>query len=81
MKYTVKISSDLEQEKSRSGSHRKVGVEEILSRSINMQSIMSVTIYMNESKFNRKGQPKLLSDLERKKSRSGSHRKVAVKEI
>ena len=38
---------------------------------------MYVIIYMNESK----GKPKLLSDLEHKKSRSGSHGKVAVKEI
>ena len=40
---------------------------------------MSVIINMNESKP--KGEPKLLSDLELKKSRSGSHRKVTVKEI
>ena len=49
--------------------------------SINMQSIMSVIINMNESKLQRKGCPKLLSDLEQKKSSSGSHKKVVVKEI
>ena len=43
-----------------------------------MQSIMSAIINMNESKLKRKGLQKLLSDLEQKKSRSGSHRKVAV---
>ena len=42
---------------------------------------MSVIINMNESKLKRKGWSKLLSDLEQKKSRSESHRKVAVKEI
>ena len=46
-----------------------------------MQSIMSVIINMNESKLKCKGQPKLLSDLEQKKSRSGSQGKVAVQEI
>ena len=35
-----------------------------------MQSIMSVIINMNECELKRKGQPKLLSDLEQKKSRS-----------
>ena len=52
--YTVKILSDIEQENSRSGSHRKVAVEEIWLRSINMQSMMSVIIYMNESRVNAK---------------------------
>ena len=42
-------------EKSRSRSHRKVAVKEIWSRSINMQSIMSVIINMNKSKLKRKG--------------------------
>ena len=42
---------------------------------------MSVIINMNESKLKRTGLPKLLSDIEQKKSRSGSHRKVAVEEI
>ena len=42
---------------------------------------MSVTIYMNESKLKRKGQPKLLSDLEQKKWRSWSQGKVAVQGI
>ena len=46
-----------------------------------MQSIMSVIISMNESKLKRKGRPKLLSDIEQKKARSGPHRKVAVEEI
>ena len=46
-----------------------------------MQSIMSVIINMNDSKLISKGLPKLLSDLEQKKSRSRSHRKVAVEEI
>ena len=46
-----------------------------------MQSIMSVFININESKLKHKGLPKLLSDLEQKKSRSGSQGKVAVKEI
>ena len=46
-----------------------------------MQSIMSVIINMNENKLKRKGKPKLLSDLEQKKSRPGSHKKVAVEEI
>ena len=42
---------------------------------------MSVIIYMNENKLKHKGKPKLLSDLEQKKSKSGSHREVAVEEI
>ena len=42
---------------------------------------MSVIITMNERSLKRKGEPKLLSDLEQKKSRSGSQGKVAVKEI
>ena len=42
---------------------------------------MSVIIYMNESKLKRKGWPKLLNDLEQKKSRSGSQGKVPVQEI
>ena len=42
---------------------------------------MSVIINMNESKLKCKGLPKLLSDLEQKKSRSGSQGKVVVKEI
>ena len=46
-----------------------------------MQSIMSVIINMNESELKRKGKPKLLSDLEEKKSRSWSQGKVTVKEI
>ena len=46
-----------------------------------MQSIMSVIINMNESKLKHKGLPKLLSDLEEKKSRSGSQGKASVKEI
>ena len=46
-----------------------------------MQSIVPVIIYINKNKLARKGSPKLLSDLEQKKSRSGSHRKVAVEEI
>ena len=45
-----------------------------------MQSIMSV-IYMNGSKLKRKDEPKLLSNLEQGKSRSGSYRKVAIEEI
>ena len=46
-----------------------------------MQSKMSVIINMNDSKLKRKGLPKLLSDLEQKKSRTGSHRNVAVEEV
>ena len=46
-----------------------------------MQSIMSVIIHKNEIKLKRKGKPKLLSDHEKKTSRSGLHRKVAVEEI
>ena len=46
-----------------------------------MQSIMSVIINLNESKLKRKGYPKLLSCLGKKKSWSGSQGKVAVKEI
>ena len=42
-----------------------------------MQSIMSVIINMNESKLKRKGKPKLLSELEQKKSWSGSQGKFA----
>ena len=42
---------------------------------------MSVIINMNESKLKRKGKPKLLSDLEQKKSKSGSQGKGAVREI
>ena len=42
---------------------------------------MSVIININESKLKHKGKPKLLSDLEQKKSRSGSQGKVAVQEI
>ena len=67
--------------KLRSGSHRKVAVEEIWSRSIKKQSIMSLIIHMNESKLKRKSSQKLLSDLEWKKSWSGSQGKVAVKVI
>ena len=52
----------------KTGSHRKAAVEEIQSRSINMQSVMSVIIYMNENKLKRKGLLKLLSDLEHKKT-------------
>ena len=36
-----------------------------------MQIVMSLIIYMNESKLQPQGQPKLISDLEQKKSRSG----------
>ena len=43
MYYTVKILSDLEQEKSGQGHIER------------LQSIMSVIIYMNESKLKRKG--------------------------
>ena len=46
-----------------------------------MQSTMSVIINMNDSKLKHIGSPKLLSDLEQKKSRSGSQGKVADKEI
>ena len=46
-----------------------------------MQRIMSVIIYMNESKLKPKGQPKSLSDLEQNMSRSGSNRQVAIEEI
>ena len=46
-----------------------------------LKSCFSVIINMNESKLKRKGKPKLLSDLEQKKSRPGSQEKVAVKEI
>ena len=42
---------------------------------------MSVIIFMNKSKLKRKGKPKLLSDLEQKKSWSGSQGKVVVQEI
>ena len=42
---------------------------------------MSVIINMNESKLKHKGLPKLSSDLEQKKSRSGSQGNVAVQEI
>ena len=45
-----------------------------------MQGIKSVLINMTEDKLKRKGKPKLLSDLEQKKPRSGSHRKVAIEE-
>ena len=57
---------------SRSGSHRKVAVEENWSRSINMQIIMSVINNMNES---------IIKWLWTEKSRSWSHWKVAVEEI
>ena len=66
---------------SRSGSHRKVAVEEISSRSIPMQGIESVLINVTKNQLKCKGWPKILSDLEQKKSRSGSHRKVAVENI
>ena len=46
-----------------------------------MQGIESVLINATENKLKRKDKPKLLSDLERKKLRSGSQEKVAVKEI
>ena len=55
MLYTVKILSDLEQEKSRSGSQGKVAVKEISSRSIPMQGIESVLINATENKLKRKG--------------------------
>ena len=42
---------------------------------------MSVFINMNESKLKHQSWPKLLSDLEQKKSRSRSKGKVAVQEI
>ena len=42
---------------------------------------MSVIININESKVKHKGWPKLLSDLDKNKSRSGSQGKVAVQEI
>ena len=68
MWYTVKILSDLEQEKSRSGSQGKVVVKEISSRSIPMKDIESVLINVTENKIKHKGKPKLLSDLEWNKS-------------
>ena len=46
-----------------------------------MQGIQSVLIDVTENKLKHKGKPKLLSDLEQKKSWSGSQGKVAVKEI
>ena len=46
-----------------------------------MQGIKSVLINVTENKLKRKGKPKLLSDLEQKKSRSGSQGKITVKEI
>ena len=46
-----------------------------------MQGIKSVLINATENELKRKGSPKLLSDLEQKKSRSGSQGKVAVQEI
>ena len=49
--------------------------------SIPMQGIESVVINVTENKLKYKGKPKLLSDLEQKKSRSGSQGKVAVKKI
>ena len=55
MLYTVKILSDLEQEKSRSGSQGKVAVKEISSRSIPMQGIESLLINATENKLKRKG--------------------------
>ena len=55
MLYTVKILSDLEQEKSRSGSQGKVAVKEISSRSIPMQGIESVLINAVENKLKCKG--------------------------
>ena len=51
----VKILSDLEQEKSRSGSQGKVEVKEISSRSIPMQGIESVLINVTENKLKLKG--------------------------
>ena len=55
MLYTVKILSDLEQEKSRSGSQGKVAVKEISSRSIPMQGIKSALINATKNKLKRKG--------------------------
>ena len=46
-----------------------------------MQGIKSVLINATENELKHKGKPKLLSDLEQKKSRSGSQRKVTVQEI
>ena len=46
-----------------------------------MQSIMSVIINIMRANLNTKVNPKLLSNLTQKKSRSGSQGKVAVKEI
>ena len=52
---TVKILSDLEQEKSRSGSQGKVPVQEISPRSIPMQGIKSVLINVTEKELKRRG--------------------------
>ena len=46
-----------------------------------MQGIKSVLINATENELKRKGLPKLLSDLEQKKWRSGSQGKVKVQEI
>ena len=46
-----------------------------------MQGIKSVLINATENELKCKGKPKLLSDLEEEKSRSGSQGKVAIKEI
>ena len=50
-----KLLSDLEQEKSRSGSQGKVAIMEIWSRSIFMQGIESVLINVTENKLKHKG--------------------------
>ena len=65
----------------RSGSHRKVTIKEISSRSISLQGINSVLINVTENELKRRDQPNVQSDIEQEKSRSGSHRQVAVEEI
>ena len=52
---TVKILSDLEQEKSRSGLQGKVAVQEISPRSFLMQGIKYVPIYETENELQPKG--------------------------
>ena len=76
MKYTIKILSDIEQEKWKSWSKWKVAVQEISPRSIPLQGIKSEMIIATENELKRKGKPKLLSELEQK-SESQGHRKMS----
>ena len=62
MKHTIKILSDLEQEKSKSGSQGKVAVQEISPRSIPMQGIKSILINVTENELKHKGLTKMLTD-------------------